>query len=86
MFYNFGRSDASLNPGGVWISIAEIYRQVDKVEEILEGFVVGQAWQDDTRIVLFVRLGENTILTQDLIKYKQLQDMFLQKSFLLMIF
>ena len=51
-----GRSDAVLNPGGVRIGTAEIYRQVEKLEEILESLAVGQAWENDVRVVLFVRL------------------------------
>jgi acetoacetyl-CoA synthetase len=66
-FIIFGRSDATLNPGGVRIGTAEIYRQVEQIDEILEGLVVGQIWQGDTRIVLFVRLNQNSNLTQDLI-------------------
>ena len=45
-----------LNPGGVRIGTAEIYRQVEQIEEVIEGLVVGQIWQGDTRVVLFVRL------------------------------
>lgn len=52
----FGRSDAVLNPGGVRIGTAEIYRQVEQVEEVLEAIAIAQQWQDDVRIVLFVRL------------------------------
>src|SRR6185295_8691720 len=51
-----GRSDATLNPGGVRIGTAEIYRQVERLPEILESLAVGQEWQGDIRIVLFVRL------------------------------
>jgi len=51
-----GRSDAVLNPGGVRIGTAEIYRQVEKLEEILESLAVGQDWENDVRVVLFVRL------------------------------
>jgi acetoacetyl-CoA synthetase len=54
----FGRSDATLNPGGVRIGTAEIYRQVEKLDEVLESICVGQDWDDDTRVVLFVRLRE----------------------------
>ena len=57
-FIIFGRSDATLNPGGVRIGTAEIYRQVEQIEEVIEGLVVGQIWKGDTRIVLFVRLNE----------------------------
>jgi acetoacetyl-CoA synthetase len=51
-----GRSDAVLNPGGVRIGTAEIYRQVEQLEEIAESIAVGQRWDDDVRVVLFVRL------------------------------
>lgn len=53
-----GRSDAVLNPGGVRIGTAEIYRQVEKLSEVLDSVAIGQQWQDDVRVVLFVRLGE----------------------------
>ncbi len=66
-FIIFGRSDATLNPGGVRIGTAEIYRQVEQIEEVLEGLVVGQMWQGDTRVILFIRLNKNTSLTQNLI-------------------
>jgi acetoacetyl-CoA synthetase len=66
-FIIFGRSDATLNPGGVRIGTAEIYRQVEQIEEVLEGLVVGQMWQGDTRVILFIRLNNNTSLTQDLV-------------------
>ncbi len=66
-FIIFGRSDATLNPGGVRIGTAEIYRQVEQIEEVLEGLVVGQIWQGDTRVVLFVRLYPESDLTGDLI-------------------
>jgi acetoacetyl-CoA synthetase len=55
-FIILGRSDAVLNPGGVRIGTAEIYRQVEKLEEILESLAVGQDWDNDVRVVLFVRL------------------------------
>jgi acetoacetyl-CoA synthetase len=51
-----GRSDAVLNPGGVRIGTAEIYRQVEQVSEVLESLVIGQQWQEDVRVVLFVKL------------------------------
>ncbi len=51
-----GRSDAVLNPGGVRIGTAEIYRQVEKLEQILESCAIGQDWDNDVRVVLFVRL------------------------------
>jgi acetoacetyl-CoA synthetase len=62
----YGRSDAVLNPGGVRIGTAEIYRQVEQVPEVLEGLVIGQRWEHDERIVLFVRLKEGTTLTPEL--------------------
>ena len=64
----YGRSDAVLNPGGVRIGTAEIYRQVDKVEAILESIVIGQEWKNDVRVVLFVKMREGQELTDDLIK------------------
>jgi acetoacetyl-CoA synthetase len=63
----YGRSDAVLNPGGVRIGTAEIYRQVDQIPEILESVVVGQNWQGDVRVILFVRLKEGIALTESLI-------------------
>jgi acetoacetyl-CoA synthetase len=57
-----GRSDAVLNPGGVRIGTAEIYRQVEKLDEVLESLAVGQDWGDDQRVVLFVRLREGETL------------------------
>jgi acetoacetyl-CoA synthetase len=61
-----GRSDAVLNPGGVRIGTAEIYRQVEKVEEVLESIAIGQDWNNDVRVVLFVRLREGVSLTDEL--------------------
>ena len=62
----YGRSDATLNPRGVRIGTAEIYRQVDRVKEVLESIVIGQIWESDTRIVLFVKLREGINLTETL--------------------
>ena len=62
----FGRSDATLNPGGVRIGTAEIYKVVESFEEILESIVIGQEWEDDIRIVLFVKLKEKTSLDEKL--------------------
>jgi acetoacetyl-CoA synthetase len=62
----YGRSDAVLNPGGVRIGTAEIYRQVEQLEEIVESLVIGQQWEGDERIVLFVRLRDGGQLTPDL--------------------
>tara|TARA_R110000796_G_scaffold88164_7_gene189862 strand:- start:12638 stop:14542 length:1905 start_codon:yes stop_codon:yes gene_type:complete len=61
-----GRSDAVLNPGGVRIGTAEIYRQVEKVEAVLESIAIGQEWQGDVRVVLFVRLREGVELSDAL--------------------
>ena len=64
----YGRSDAVLNPGGVRIGTAEIYRQVEKVEEVLDSICIGQEWRDDVRVVLFVVLREGLTLDDDLIQ------------------
>jgi len=61
-----GRSDAVLNPGGVRIGTAEIYRQVEQFDDVLEGLVIGQDWDDDTRVVLFVVLREGVELDDGL--------------------
>lgn len=61
-----GRSDALLNPGGVRIGTAEIYRQVEKIPQVLESIVIGQTWQDDTRVILFVKLQADIILDEAL--------------------
>jgi acetoacetyl-CoA synthetase len=61
-----GRADAVLNPGGVRIGTAEIYRQVEKLDEVLESIAVGQQWGDDQRVVLFVRLREDMALNDEL--------------------
>jgi len=61
-----GRSDAVLNPGGVRIGTAEIYRQVEKVSEVAESIAIAQQWESDVRIVLFVRLLEGYTLTDEL--------------------
>ncbi len=63
-----GRSDATLNPGGVRIGTAEIYRQVERLPEILESLAVGQEWQGDVRIVLFVRLRGGVVLDDALVE------------------
>ena len=61
-----GRSDAVLNPGGVRIGTAEIYRQVEKLDEILESIAIGQRWDDDVRVVLFVVLRPDIVLDDEL--------------------
>ncbi len=63
-----GRSDATLNPGGVRIGTAEIYRQVEQVPEVVESIAVGQDWQGDVRIILFVKLKDNVVLDDVLIE------------------
>ncbi|MFO0027516.1 MAG: acetoacetate--CoA ligase [Pseudomonadota bacterium] len=63
-----GRSDATLTPGGVRIGTAEIYRQVERVPEVLESLCIGQDWGGDVRVVLFVRLREGVVLDEDLRK------------------
>ncbi len=62
----YGRSDAVLNPGGVRIGTAEIYRQLEKIPQILESVVVGQQYQDDERVLLFVKLSEGLKLDETL--------------------
>ena len=58
----YGRSDAVLNPGGVRIGTAEIYRQVEQLDEVVESIVIGQDWHGDVRVVLFVKLKEGLAL------------------------
>jgi acetoacetyl-CoA synthetase len=62
-----GRSDATLNPGGVRIGTAEIYAQVERIPDVLEALAIGQDWQDDVRVVLFVRLWPGVTLSEDLV-------------------
>jgi acetoacetyl-CoA synthetase len=62
----YGRSDAVLNPGGVRIGTAEIYREVEQIDEVLESVCVGQEWEGDVRIVLFVKLREGLVLDEAL--------------------
>jgi len=68
----YGRSDATLNPGGVRIGTAEIYRQVEQLPEVAESLVIGQDWppgkNDDVRVVLFVKLAEGAVLDTALIE------------------
>lgn len=66
-FVIFGRSDAVLNPGGVRIGTAEIYRQVEQLDEVLESIAIGQDWQNDVRVVLFVRLRAGITLDDELV-------------------
>jgi len=62
----YGRSDATLNPGGVRIGTAEIYRQVEQLEEIEDSLVVGQNWKNDVRVILFVKMAEGHELTDEI--------------------
>ncbi len=62
----FGRSDSVLKPSGVRIGTAEIYNQVEKLEEVADSLAIGQSWEGDQRIILFVKLAEGYNLTEDL--------------------
>ncbi len=62
----YGRSDATLNPGGVRIGTAEIYRYVEQLDEVIESIVIGQDWDNDVRVVLFVVLQPGEVLDDDL--------------------
>ena len=62
----YGRSDATLNPGGVRIGTAEIYRQVEQFDEVIEGLCIGQSWDGDTRVILFIVMRDGLALTTDL--------------------
>ncbi len=64
----YGRSDATLNPGGVRIGTAEIYRQVETIPEIKDSVVIGQNWDNDVRVILFIILNEGVELTEELEK------------------
>ena len=72
-FVIYGRSDTTLNPGGVRLGTAEIYSEVEKFKEIKESIVVGQSWDNDVRIVLFIVMNEKSILSEDLLKKIKLQ-------------
>jgi acetoacetyl-CoA synthetase len=63
----YGRSDAVLNPGGVRIGTAEIYRQVEQLDDVMESLVIGQNWNNDVRVVLFVKLREGLVLDDTLV-------------------
>ena len=67
-FLIYGRSDATLNPGGVRLGTAEIYSEVEKIKEIKESIAVGQSWDNDIRIILFVVLNNKSTLDDELIK------------------
>ena len=64
----YGRSDATLNPGGVRIGTAEIYRVVEAMEEVTDSLVVGQNWRNDVRVILFIVLKSNLVLSDKLIE------------------
>ena len=66
-FIIFGRSDTTLNPGGVRLGTAEIYSVVEEFEEIQESIVIGQSWKNDIRIILFIVLNEGYNLTDEII-------------------
>jgi acetoacetyl-CoA synthetase len=68
-----GRSDTTLNPGGVRLGTAEIYSEIEKFKEIKESLVVGQSWDNDIRIVLFVIINSKYELTENLLKKIKLQ-------------
>jgi acetoacetyl-CoA synthetase len=64
----YGRSDATLNPGGVRIGTSEIYRQMEQLYEIEDSVVIGQDWKNDVRVVLFVKMAKGYELTEDVKK------------------
>ena len=72
-FIIFGRSDTTLNPGGVRLGTAEIYSEIERFKEIKESLVVGQSWDNDVRIILFVILNPNYKLNENLLKKLKLQ-------------
>jgi len=72
-FIIHGRSDTTLNPGGVRLGTAEIYSEVEKFKEIKESIVVGQSWDNDVRIVLFIVMNAKFFLTEDLLKKIKIQ-------------
>ncbi|MDC1129401.1 acetoacetate--CoA ligase [Candidatus Pelagibacter sp.] len=72
-FIIHGRSDTTLNPGGVRLGTAEIYSEVEKFIEIKESIVIGQAWDNDVRIILFIVLNPKHVLNEDLLKKIRIQ-------------
>jgi acetoacetyl-CoA synthetase len=64
----FGRSDTTLNPGGVRIGTAEIYRVVEALPEVADSLVVGQKWENDERVVLFVKMNKENELTEEIVE------------------
>ena len=67
----FGRSDTTLNPGGVRIGTSEIYQAVDRITEIEDSLVIGQTWENDERIILFIKLSNKNCLTQEFAAHVQ---------------
>ena len=72
-FVIHGRSDTTLNPGGVRLGTAEIYSEVEKFKEIKESIVVGQSWDNDVRIILFIVMNTKFLFTEDLLKKIKIQ-------------
>ena len=72
-FIIYGRSDTTLNPGGVRLGTSEIYSEVEKFKEMKESLVIGQSWDNDIRIILFVVMNQNYQLNHDLIRRIKLQ-------------
>ena len=68
-----GRSDTTLNPGGVRLGTAEIYSEIERFKEVKESLVVGQSWDNDIRIILFIILNSKFELNEDLLKKMKLQ-------------
>jgi len=64
----YGRSDATLNPGGIRIGTAEIYRQVEQFDQVLESLATEQHWKNDTRIILFLKMKDDFVLDENLIQ------------------
>ena len=72
-FIIYGRSDTTLNPGGVRLGTSEIYSEVEKFKEIKESIVIGQSWDNDIRIILFVIMNQNYKLNNELIRRIKMQ-------------
>jgi len=72
-FIIYGRSDTTLNPGGVRLGTSEIYSEVEKFKEIKESIVIGQSWDNDIRIILFVIMNQNYQLNNELIRRIKIQ-------------
>ena len=72
-FIIYGRSDTTLNPGGVRLGTAEIYSEVEKFKQIKESIVVGQSWENEVRIGLFIVMKTKFLLTEDVLKKSKIQ-------------